>query len=209
MRAWGSLAFGEVMSVSYQNYSANELGIYTKRKQHSAEFASMVDQYISQGYTPYLVTITFNPISESKNNIISAMSREVTRLFSTWLNRMFRNPRSAVADRISPVLIGCFDLPVRKNEKKSIRDFHVNYGYHFHGILLVPEETRIKTSFSDHVSDNIELYEVRLRQVDKLHVEKITTDTARVVDYVFKSVTSGRISYDDGIVILPYRSIPG
>jgi hypothetical protein len=47
------------------------------------------------------------------------------------------------------------------------------------------------------------MYLGRLRLIQSLDVRPVTDSHARVVDYVFKTVLRGRISYDEGVLILP------
>jgi hypothetical protein len=75
-----------------------------------------------------------------------------------------------------------------------------NGGLHFHGLLLVPPTCRLKESVDQHIRGSRDLY---LWGLADLHVRPVTHGCERVVDYVFKAVRRGRISYDEGTLLLP------
>jgi hypothetical protein len=39
--------------------------------------------------------------------------------------------------------------------------------------------------------------------ISKIHVRPVSDGYDRVVDYVFKTIKRGRVSYDEGVLILP------
>jgi hypothetical protein len=39
--------------------------------------------------------------------------------------------------------------------------------------------------------------------ISKIHVRPVVDGYERVVDYVFKTIKRGRVSYDEGVLILP------
>jgi hypothetical protein len=47
------------------------------------------------------------------------------------------------------------------------------------------------------------MYLGKQRLIEKLDVRRVADRYERVVDYVFKTVLRGRISYDEGILLLP------
>lgn len=75
-----------------------------------------------------------------------------------------------------------------------------NGGLHFHGLLLVPPTCRLKESVDEHVQNHRDLY---LRSLADLPVRPVTHGCDRVVDYVFKTVLRGRVSYDECTLLLP------
>jgi hypothetical protein len=68
---------------------------------------------------------------------------------------------------------------------------------------LVPADSRLKESVAEHLKVHNETYLGNSTGLCDLHVRPITHSYDRVVDYVFKTMLRGRISYDDGTLILP------
>src|SRR6516165_10832387 len=130
------------------------------------------------------------------------MKDELQRVYSTFLTRVHRKPRSASPDEL-PILIGAADLPVYKRDRSSAPTVHCNGGLHFHALLLVPPASRIQQSVDEHFQINDELYRGRLGLIRTIHVRPVADGYERVVDYVFKTVLRGRVSYDEGILLLP------
>lgn len=101
-----------------------------------------------------------------------------------------------------PIFIGCPDLPVWKHEKVSLSDIAVNEGLHFNGIFLVPEESRLKTGFKKHMTENKGFYADGRHGLRRIHVKGIRRTPGYVVDYALKALKKGRIGYDE-LLILP------
>jgi hypothetical protein len=55
----------------------------------------------------------------------------------------------------------------------------------------------------EHFRAHQSLYLGKRQTIAKLDVLPVMEDHGRVVDYVFKTVLRGRVSYDEGVVILP------
>jgi hypothetical protein len=55
----------------------------------------------------------------------------------------------------------------------------------------------------EHFRANEGIYLGRLRLIQSLDVRPVTDPYERVVDYVFKTILRGRVSYDEGILLLP------
>jgi len=130
------------------------------------------------------------------------MMDELHRVYSTLLTRVHRKPRTAPADTL-PILIGAADLPVYKRDRKSSPLVLCNDGLHFHALLLVPPTTRLGQPVEEHLHANGEMYAGEQRLVRSLDVRSVTHSHERVVDYVFKTILRGRVSYDEGVLILP------
>jgi hypothetical protein len=47
------------------------------------------------------------------------------------------------------------------------------------------------------------MYLGKHRLIQSLDIRPVTDSRERVVDYVFKAVLRGRVSYDEGILLLP------
>jgi hypothetical protein len=73
------------------------------------------------------------------------MKAEIQRLYSTFLTRTHRKPRTTPADEL-PVLIGAPDLQVYKKDPTSFPLILCNSGLHFNGLLMVPPDIWLTTS---------------------------------------------------------------
>jgi len=128
---------------------------------------------------------------------------QVTRVYSTLLPRVVRNPRSRFTRDSRPLLFAVFDLPAVKHQKENLQHELINNGLHMHGILIIPHKSRLKTDMVSHFEKHENIYvKNRLR---RLHVEAIHSRLDNIVDYVFKSVRNGKLDLDD-ILILPKAS---
>jgi hypothetical protein len=118
------------------------------------------------------------------------------------VTRTHRKPRTTSADEL-PVLIGAADLQVYKRDPASSPLILCNGGLHFHGLLLVPPDTRLKVPVDEHFREYQDMYIGRRGLITKPDVRPVDETPEQVVDYVFKTILRRRVSYDDGILILP------
>ena len=164
-------------------------------------YTQLVTDRIKQGWSCYLVTILFQQLPGSRPKIISRMKQEVQRVYSTLITRVHRKPRTASPDEL-PVLIGAADLPVYKSDRSSAPLVRCNGGLHFHALILIPDRSRLREPLQDQFQTSAHLYGMD-GTISKIHVRPVTDSYERVVDYVFKTIKRGRVSYDEGVLILP------
>ncbi|MGA7993759.1 MAG: hypothetical protein WCA28_02490, partial [Bradyrhizobium sp.] len=69
--------------------------------------------------------------------------------------------------------------------------------------LLVPPTSRLGLAIEEHFRDNQDMYLGKRRLIRELDVRPVTETHECVVDYVFKTILRGRVSYDEGILLLP------
>ena len=165
-------------------------------------YTRLVTDRVEDGWTCHLLTATFRQLPGSRATVIQAMKDELDRIYSTFLTRVQRKPRTASPDEL-PVLIGVVDLPVYKRDRTTGPLVLCNGGLHFHNLLLVPPGTRLGVPVEQHFLDHEEMYLGRLRMISHLDVRPVIEGHDRVVDYVFKTVLRGRVSYDEAILLLP------
>jgi len=168
-------------------------------------YTELVTDRIKDGWSCNLLTILFTQLPGPRRVVIDQMRDEVQWVYSTFITRVHRKPRAASPDEL-PVLIGAADLPVYKRDRSSSPVCLCNGGLHFHAVLLVPPTSRLRIPVGEHFAANEELYRGKSAAVAGLHVRSVTHGYHRVVDYVFKTVLRGRISYDDGVLLLPRAS---
>lgn len=128
------------------------------------------------------------------------MKQEIQRVYSTLITRVHRKPRTASPDEL-PILIGAADLPVNKSDRSSAPLVRCNGGLHFHALILVPDRSRLREPLQDHFQACAGLY--GMGTICKIHVRPVIDQYDHVVDYVFKTIKRGSVSYDEGVIILP------
>jgi hypothetical protein len=167
-----------------------------------AQYAQIVTDRVSQGWSCYLMTFMFNQLRGSPITKRHQAHDRIVRIYSTLVTRVHRKPRKASPDDL-PVLIGFLDLPVSKRERISAPMTRCNDGLHFHALVLLPPSSRMKESLVNHFEENDRLYTGRSRSVQRIHVVPVTTAYERVVDYLLKTIRRHRLTYDDAVLVLP------
>jgi|HubBroStandDraft_5_1064220.scaffolds.fasta_scaffold136735_1 hypothetical protein len=165
-------------------------------------FARLVIDRVNDGWSCHLMTFPFVQLPGPRSAVIQAMKDEIQRVYSTFVTRTHRKPRTASPDEL-PVLIAAADLQVYKRDPTSSPLILCNGGLHFHGLLLVPLDIRLKVPVEQHFRDYQVMYVGRRRLITKLDVRPVDQTAERAVDYVFKTILRRRISYDEGVLILP------
>jgi hypothetical protein len=164
-------------------------------------YTQLVTDRIKRGWSCYLVTILFQQLPGSQATIISRMKQEIQRVYSTLITRVQRKPRTASPDEL-PILIGAVDLPVYKSDRASSPLVRCNGGLHFHALILIPDRSRMSEPLQDHFQACAHLYGIDGTN-SKIDVRPVVDGYERVVDYVFKTIKRGRVSYDEGMLVLP------
>jgi hypothetical protein len=164
-------------------------------------YTQLVTDRIKQGWSCYLVTILFQQLPGSRPTIISRMKQDIQRVYSTLITRVHRRPRTASPDEL-PILIGAADLPVHKLTRSSAPLVRCNGGLHFHALILISGRSRLREPLQDHFQANAHLYGMD-GAISKIDVRPVVDGHQRVVDYVFKTMKRGRVTYDEGVLILP------
>jgi hypothetical protein len=165
-------------------------------------FAKLVTDRVHEGWSCDLVTFLFHELPGPRGAVIGRMRDEVERVYSTLVTRVHRKPKTAPTDEL-PVFIGAADFPVFKRDRSTIPDVFCNGGLHFHVLVLIPPGSRLKGSLADHLDEKRDLYAGAGSSIQRIHVEPVIRDEARVVDYVFKTIRNGRLSYDEAVIVQP------
>lgn len=177
-------------------------GVDPTKRQLVDGYTQLVMDRVNNGWSCHLLTFPFSQLPGPRGAVIQAMKDELHRVYSTFLTRTTRKPRTASPGEL-PILIGAADLQVYKRDHKSSPLVLCNGGLHFHALLLVPPETRLGLPVDRHFGDHQDMYLGKRRLIRTLDVRPVTQTHERVVDYVFKTILRGRVSYDEGILILP------
>ena len=108
-------------------------------------YAQLVIDRVDCGWSCHLMTFPFSQLPGPRSAVIQAMKDELHRVYSTFVTRTNRKPRTASPDEL-PILIGTADLQVYKRDSTSSPLVVCNGGLHFHGLLLVPPTSSARTS---------------------------------------------------------------
>ena len=133
------------------------------------------------------------------------MNGEIQRVYSTFVTRTHRKPRTTPAHDL-PFLIGAADLQVYKKDSRSSPLILCNGGLHFHVLLMVPPDTRLGVPVEEHFREYQDMYVGKRRLITRLDVRPVTETHEVAVDYMFKTILRGRVSYDDGVLVLVPRA---
>jgi hypothetical protein len=162
----------------------------------------MVTDRTDEGWTCHLLTFLFTQLPGKRSAVIGQMKNEIQRVYSTLLTRVHRKPKTASSDEL-PVLIAAADLPIHKRDRSSSPIFSCNAGLHFHAILLIPSDSRLKEPADVHFRSNKRTYCGRLGAVSSIHVRPVSVSIEQVVDYLFKTIKRGSVTYDEAVLVLP------
>ena len=164
-------------------------------------YTTLVKQYLDQGWHGYLKTMMFNQLPGSGRQKSHQMQVCIEGIYASFLTRVIRDPRKSSSAQ--PILIGCPDWPVRKNKKTILSEVITNDGLHYHGVLIVPVQSRLKIPVHQHFSENQDHYlrDGILRRIDVRPF--INDDVSTVVDYALKGLKTNRLPDDENLLILP------
>ncbi len=108
-----------------------------------AGYTSLVDQRVTAGWRPYLLSFMFKHLPARPEPVLAQMFDEAERFYSTFLTRVVRRPASPRSIGELPVMIVAPDFPVGKSGK-PLRQVTLNDGLHLHGVLLMPPCSRLR-----------------------------------------------------------------
>jgi hypothetical protein len=165
-------------------------------------YIRLVTDRVRAGWSCNLVTFLFSQLPGPRTAVINRMRDEVQRVYSTFLTRVHRKPRTASTDEL-PFLVGAVDLPVYKRDKTSGPTVLCNGGLHVHALMLTLPTSRLKESLANHFREKRELYAGSGGSIQRIDVRPVVEDHRRVVDYVLKTILNGRLSYDEAVLVLP------
>lgn len=165
-------------------------------------YGAWATRFQEDGWQPYLLTLMFRQLRGSPAAVARQMEREAERVYSRFVTRAVRNPRSAFEVGRLPVWICSPDYPVFKHAKHSLSDVTINDGRHLHVVELHPPRSRLKTPVDEHFAANQDLY-VRLElPLLRIDARPITHDLRYVVEYTQKAMLRGLVDAD-GVFLLP------
>ena len=122
-------------------------------KQIIAGYSELIQRHIDKkGDNAFLLCFMFKSLAGSRQSLLIRMDDEVQRVYSTFVMRVARNPRSPAQDAFLPFLITVPDGPVSKRKKQWLPDVQINtlQPTVMHGILCVPWKCRLKVDVPTH-----------------------------------------------------------
>jgi hypothetical protein len=165
----------------------------TTPEQLIAGYSKLIQERIDHGFDGYFLSFMFKPLAGPPKTRLIQMNDEVQRVYSTFVTRVVRNPRSEVNKASLPFLITVPDRPTFKRNNQKISDLKINNGLHLHGILCVPGTSRLRVDVPTHFKTKEAVYvKNRLLRIDVTPIY-----SADVVDYAFKSLKKGNATPDD------------
>jgi hypothetical protein len=99
----------------------------------------------------------FNHIPGSFERKCELMEDEIDRIYRTLVTQVERFPRSKAGRKRLPLLLAFPDYPQRKLDGWSILDVKINDGLHYHGVVLVHTESRLKIGLDIHMAESLDM----------------------------------------------------
>ena len=148
----------------------------------------------------YTMTFMFNHIPGNIEHKYTVMEDAIDRVYGTLVRHMVRDPRSPSERRKLPKLYAFPDYPRKKMD--SWKDVTINGGLHYHGIILLPLETRLKTTLPMYMKRNARHFVKFGGPIRRIHIEPIDRTPERAASYAFKAMEY-RIPDSNRMLILP------
>src|SRR6202011_2628072 len=151
----------------------------------------------------FQVTFTVNHIPGSFAKKCEVMEDEIDRGYRTLVRQVERSPTSPAGRRRVPILLAFPDYSQHWIKSADLLDVTINDGLHFHGVVLVHTESRLKIGLDIHMQEHQERYVREGGALRRIYIQPIDDSTAKtVVGYGFKAL-EWRIPDTDRIFIRP------
>jgi hypothetical protein len=179
-----------------------------RRFKLQSAYSSWVHEILKHGWngqpwTGFQVTFMFNHIPGRFERQCEVMEDEIDRVYRTLVPQVERSPRSKAGRKRLPLLLAFPDYPQRKLDRPSFLDVKINNGLHYHGVVLVHTESRLKIGLDIHMADNEYRYVRERDALRRIYIQPIDDFTAKTaVGYGFKAL-KWRIPDTDRIFIRP------
>jgi len=165
---------------NFTNYNpSGDFNIKANRRTHIEGLVKLIDGRIVQGWSPSLLTFQFRQLPERAGAILHQMKTEIEAVYRKLVCRVQRFPTTRVGSINVPILFACADFPIPKHKKKLMTEVTVNEGCHFHGVMLVPPTSRLKTDLASHFADERLRY-LKASRLSSIYAEPIEDNLERV-----------------------------
>jgi hypothetical protein len=166
-------------------------------------YGTWVRQHVEDGWEASLLTFIFVDLRGPPWAVSTVMTNSIEAVYAAILTRMFRHPkRLAMAEM--PLWICSPDYPVIKREGGNLVDMLRNDGLHAHAVAVIPPDTRLGCSLSDHIDDQQAHYSGPIRSLWRVHAVPITHRIEFVTDYALQGLKDSRVGRD-AFFVLPRR----
>ena len=159
------------------------------------------DNHIWKGY---LITFMYNHIVGPLEHKYSVMENEIERVYATLVRRLVHHARSKSQRERLPMLYAFPDYPRQIMEPFDLKDVTINDGLHYHGILLIRDDTRLGTGFDAFIK-NKKNHPHLVKEggpLRRIHIEPIDRTPQKAAEYTFKAI-EWRIPDPNRMLILP------
>jgi hypothetical protein len=137
----------------------------------------------------FQVTFMFNHIPGTFERKCLVMENEIDRVYRTLVPRVERFPRSPAGSKRLPILIAFPDYPQQWIKSADLLDVTINDGLHFHGIMLVNVDSRLKVRLDMHFREHYARYVRPGDILRRIYIQPIDDPTAkRATGYALKSL---------------------
>jgi hypothetical protein len=151
----------------------------------------------------FQVTFMFAHIPGTFDRKCLVMEDEIDRVYRTLVPQVERFPRSPAGSKRLPILLAFPDYSQRWIRFAGIQDVTINDGLHFHGVILVHTESRLKIGLDIHMQEHEDRYIREGDRLRRIYIQPIDDSTAKTaVGYGFKAL-EWRIPDTDRIFIRP------
>jgi hypothetical protein len=151
----------------------------------------------------FQVTFMFNHIPGSFDRKCEVMEDEIDRVYRTLGSPGGAESKVPAGSKRLPILVAFPGYPTRKLDRSSPLDVQINDGLHYHGVILVHTESRLKIGLDIHMKDHADRYVRPGSALRRIYVQPIDEPSARTaVGYGFKALEC-RIPDTDRIFIRP------
>ena len=139
-----------------------EISRQCRFKLHSA-YSNWVHEILNGVWNKLLwngfqVAFMFDHIPGNFNRKCLVMEDEIDRVYRTLVPQVERFPRSPAGSKRLPILIAFPDYPQQWIKSADLLDVTINAGLHFHGILLVNVDSRLKVRLDMHIKEHYTRY---------------------------------------------------
>jgi hypothetical protein len=130
------------------------------------------------------------------------MEDEIERVYATLARHIVHNPRSPSQRRKLPKLLAFPDYPSGKMEPFRMEDVTINDGLHYHGIVLIPIETRLRITLPMFIEKNYKHLVKFGGPIRRIHCESVDHTPKAAAGYAFKAF-EWRIPDSNRMLVLP------
>jgi hypothetical protein len=190
-----------------ETWDMYEISTQCRFKLHSA-YSNWVHEILNgvwekKLWNGFQVAFMFDHIPGSFAKKCEVMEHEIDRVYRILVPHVERSPRSPAGSKRLPILIAFPDYPRQWIKSADLLGVTINDGLHFHGVLLVNIESRLKVRLDMHIKEHYQRYVRPGGVLRRIHIQPIDDPTAnRATGYALKSL-EWRIPDTDRIFIRP------